>query len=128
MFCPHCGNQIDEKAVICVRCGVALKPVAQRSSSSFEDILMYVPLVAGIASIVLCWSGFIGLACAVVSIVMAIVCRNKEGGSVAKKYHFTAGIICSAVSLVLQVIIFVASILLAAFAEYFFYDAFTHML
>jgi TM2 domain-containing membrane protein YozV len=23
MFCPNCGNQIDEKAIICLKCGVA---------------------------------------------------------------------------------------------------------
>ncbi|GHT03809.1 hypothetical protein AGMMS49525_09470 [Bacteroidia bacterium] len=25
MFCPNCGNEVSENAVICVKCGVALK-------------------------------------------------------------------------------------------------------
>ncbi|MDR2125417.1 MAG: TM2 domain-containing protein [Prevotellaceae bacterium] len=25
MYCPNCGNEVSEKAVICVKCGVALK-------------------------------------------------------------------------------------------------------
>jgi TM2 domain-containing membrane protein YozV len=25
MYCPNCGNTVSEKAVICVKCGVALK-------------------------------------------------------------------------------------------------------
>ena len=24
-FCPNCGAQVDEKAVVCVKCGVALR-------------------------------------------------------------------------------------------------------
>ena len=24
-FCSNCGNQVDEKAVVCVKCGVSLK-------------------------------------------------------------------------------------------------------
>ena len=30
-FCSNCGNQIDEKAVICVKCGVAINNIAQTS-------------------------------------------------------------------------------------------------
>ncbi|MCL2682920.1 MAG: CD225/dispanin family protein [Bacteroidales bacterium] len=26
MFCPNCGSEVSEKAVVCVKCGVALKP------------------------------------------------------------------------------------------------------
>jgi TM2 domain-containing membrane protein YozV len=26
MFCSNCGNEVSEKAVVCVKCGVALKP------------------------------------------------------------------------------------------------------
>jgi hypothetical protein len=25
MYCPNCGNEVSEKAVVCVKCGVALK-------------------------------------------------------------------------------------------------------
>ena len=24
MFCPNCGNQVDDRAVVCVRCGCSL--------------------------------------------------------------------------------------------------------
>lgn len=23
MFCDHCGNQIEEKAIVCVKCGMS---------------------------------------------------------------------------------------------------------
>jgi len=26
MFCPNCGNEVSEKAVVCVKCGVGLRP------------------------------------------------------------------------------------------------------
>jgi hypothetical protein len=28
MFCPHCGNEVSEQAVVCVKCGAALDSVA----------------------------------------------------------------------------------------------------
>ncbi|MDR3367176.1 MAG: TM2 domain-containing protein [Prevotellaceae bacterium] len=29
MFCPNCGNEISEKAIICVKCGVGLKHMVE---------------------------------------------------------------------------------------------------
>ena len=26
MFCTNCGAEIDDKAVVCVKCGVAVRP------------------------------------------------------------------------------------------------------
>lgn len=31
MFCPNCGTEVSEKAVICVKCGVGLNNVMQRN-------------------------------------------------------------------------------------------------
>ncbi|HAQ56602.1 MAG TPA: hypothetical protein DCR44_04305 [Acholeplasmatales bacterium] len=28
MFCQNCGKEIDDKAVVCIHCGVAVKPAA----------------------------------------------------------------------------------------------------
>jgi len=33
MFCRNCGKQIDDKAVICVGCGVPVKPGASVTAS-----------------------------------------------------------------------------------------------
>jgi hypothetical protein len=33
MFCSNCGNQIDDKAVICVKCGVPTNNTNQTSST-----------------------------------------------------------------------------------------------
>lgn len=123
MFCPSCGNQVDEKAVICVKCGAKLEPLKSTKSSDSSDIFMYIPLVAGIASLVLCWTG-VGIPCALVSIIMAIVFRASDGKGVSKKYHFTAGIICSVISVVLQ-IVFLALGIAAMIMPIFFIDTFS---
>lgn len=34
MYCPNCGEQIDDKAVICPKCGV---PVKSNASSAADD-------------------------------------------------------------------------------------------
>lgn len=34
MFCRNCGKEIDDKAVFCVHCGVAVTPVAAPSAAS----------------------------------------------------------------------------------------------
>lgn len=36
MFCTNCGAEIDDKAVVCVKCGVAVKPVSEIASGSNE--------------------------------------------------------------------------------------------
>jgi len=34
MFCPKCGNQVDDKAVICVGCGQPLKAIMKTEKVS----------------------------------------------------------------------------------------------
>ncbi len=37
MFCANCGNQIDDKAVICVKCGVPTNNMNQASSTTSSE-------------------------------------------------------------------------------------------
>jgi peptidoglycan/LPS O-acetylase OafA/YrhL len=37
MYCPNCGKQIDDKAVICVHCGVATGKPAPAVTGSLVD-------------------------------------------------------------------------------------------
>lgn len=37
MFCSNCGAQIDDKAVICVKCGCAVSPVKRERNASSKD-------------------------------------------------------------------------------------------
>lgn len=34
MFCPHCGQEIDDKAVVCPKCGV---PIAPKKTTNPDD-------------------------------------------------------------------------------------------
>jgi len=60
MFCPNCGVEVSEKAIVCVKCGVALKPNAptlgqiQPKTWLVESILatIFCCLPFGIAGIV----------------------------------------------------------------------------
>ena len=33
-YCEHCGAEVDEQAVICVKCGFAIKPEANKNSNN----------------------------------------------------------------------------------------------
>ena len=37
MFCSNCGSQIDDKAVICVHCGVATNNLSQNSTDTTPE-------------------------------------------------------------------------------------------
>ena len=39
MFCTNCGNEINDKAVVCVKCGVAVTPMAASSDTNSNEWL-----------------------------------------------------------------------------------------
>ena len=49
MYCQNCGKEIDDKAVVCIHCGVAVKP----SAAAALDPNAKSKLVAGLLGIVL---------------------------------------------------------------------------
>ena len=44
-FCTNCGNQIDDKAVICVNCGCQVKNVSDSLNFGVALISFFIPLV-----------------------------------------------------------------------------------
>lgn len=97
MFCKNCGQEIDDKAVVCPHCGVAVSstgPAPVPAQPVYDDSN---PLA--VAGFVL--SFFIaiaGLICSIIGLTKA----NKEG----RKYKglAIAGIIISIASIVLSII------------------------
>lgn len=48
MYCPNCGEQIDDKAVICPKCGVPIKKqesANDASSTGFAVLGFFFPLI-----------------------------------------------------------------------------------
>ena len=50
-FCPHCGAQIDDDAVVCVKCGCSVSPshknpsVEDAPNMGFAVLGFFIPLV-----------------------------------------------------------------------------------
>ena len=92
MFCKNCGKEIDDKAAICVHCGVA---VEKKSENSETNVLAIVGFVL---------SFFIALAGLICSIIGYK--RAPEFGGKGKSLAL-AGIIISIISMALVVLIYI---------------------
>ena len=109
-FCTHCGNELNENAVICTKCGCAVeggmfsKTAAEPQRSSFSTI-----------SII----GFVlSFVCSIAGLICSVIAYNKaksESDESSKKFA-VAGIIISACALGLALIglIYVIGILFVA--------------
>ena len=95
MYCKNCGSQIDDKAVVCPHCGVAVRGGGQTESGN----------TLAIAGFVL--SFFIAIAGLICSIMGYRKCKNE--GAPYKGFAI-AGIIISAVSMISVVIVIIVSI------------------
>jgi predicted nucleic acid-binding Zn ribbon protein len=58
MYCYNCGAKIDEKAVICVKCGVPIVNMQNKAKARGTSIAGF---VLGILGIIYCVLSFIGL-------------------------------------------------------------------
>ena len=94
MFCKNCGKEIDDKAVICPNCGVAVEREAPAAPPKTNTL--------AIVGFVL--SFFVAIAGLVCSIIARKQCKERgEGGAGLA----LAGIIISIAEMVIAVIYFV---------------------
>ena len=92
MFCKYCGKEIDDRAVICPHCGVAVTNDALTPSSGKMNALAIVGFVL---------SFFVSIAGLICSIIGRKQCiKRGEGGSGLA----LAGIVISAVGMAIWVI------------------------
>ena len=103
MYCPKCGYQNDEGVKFCSKCGASLIEEIKKTEPKKKEGLGTASLVLGIISLVLSFSCiiflpiFIVIPLALIGLILGIVNKAKKG----KKF---AGIILSALALVISVI------------------------
>ena len=111
-YCSHCGAEVSDEAVICMKCGCAIKSApkpANQEASNLQDTksnsLMVAAIVLGIVGIVVSWVfALIGHIASIVAIVLGIVALKKIG----KPTGLILGIIgelCSIISSVIGVVL-----------------------
>ena len=82
MFCKNCGKEIDDKAVVCVHCGVATDLAATTAAAPVEDKKVNALGIAGFIvsffslglGIYFCIASIVGLVLSIVGMVHANKC------------------------------------------------------
>lgn len=59
-FCPNCGAQISDKAVVCVKCGVGVQPKNAQAISANEDAALRLLIPIGRSGWAIA-AGYLGL-------------------------------------------------------------------
>ncbi|MDE7084487.1 MAG: zinc ribbon domain-containing protein [Clostridia bacterium] len=105
MFCKNCGKQIDDKASICIYCGVATGineavKTEERKVNAFGIAGFVVSLVSLWLGMYFCIASIIGLALSIVGMVNAKKCKL-NGFAIA-------GLVLGIISLVIWAIVWIA--------------------
>ena len=96
MFCKNCGKEIDDGAVVCPNCGVAVSTVPTETQSAPVTQKNTIALVGFIFSFLI---GLVGLICSIVGLNRV---KNFTGpNDVTYKGLAIAGIVISAVNMFL---------------------------
>lgn len=96
MYCQNCGQQIDDKAIVCPHCGVATGKSVQSADSKTNA-------VAIVGFIFSFFISLIGLICSIVGYANA----PKHGGN--GRGLSVAGIVISTISIVIVIIAIIVS-------------------
>lgn len=78
MFCKNCGKEIDDKASVCIYCGVATEEkteTAVKRVNAFGIAGFVVSLVSLYLGIYFCIASVVGLVLSIVGMVQAKKCR-----------------------------------------------------
>ena len=104
MFCKNCGREIDDKAVVCPQCGVAVAPLNTAAPAETKET----NTLAIVGFILSFFIAIAGLICSIIGY------RNAPQFGGKGKGLALAGIIISVISMVVVLIYFI--ILIAAIA------------
>ena len=94
MYCKNCGSQIDDKAVVCVNCGVEVKKAQTETKTN---------TIAIVGFVLSFFIALAGLICSIIGLKKVDECNSGKGLAIA-------GIIISIVSMVIYIIYFIAII------------------
>lgn len=95
MFCKNCGNTVNDKAIVCLHCGVQLNELQKNNSKDNGNILAIVGFVLSF------FIAIAGLVCSLIGYNKAV----KEGTE--HKGLALAGIIISISSMALSLILYI---------------------
>ncbi len=103
-YCPNCGKEVNENAVICVNCGVSLNGKNNVVNGNKNNSLAVAGFVTSIVSLIINLWGIVGLLALILSVIGLVqISNNKEKG----KGLAIAGIIIGAFSIVYAAVIII---------------------
>ena len=102
MFCRNCGKEVNDNAVICPHCGIQLAQIKSEEKKQETNTMAIVGFIL---------SFFISIAGLICSIIGYKKCRDENLNG---KGFAIAGIIISAVSIVITVIYIIVAVALVA--------------
>ncbi len=76
-FCTHCGNEVNEHAAVCIKCGCAIAPSARTNSITTSqtntDSKTYMSVILGIIGIIFAWLfALVGHITSIIGIILGI--------------------------------------------------------
>ncbi len=77
-FCPNCGKEVNENAVICVNCGVALNNQNIVDETNKTNSLAVAGFVTSIVSLIINLWGLVGLISLILSVIGLVQISNKQ--------------------------------------------------
>ena len=96
-YCSNCGNEVDDDAVVCIKCGCAIKQEEERSACAGSAL--------GILGIVFAWLfAIVGHILSIIGIVVGIN-EYKKTGKVVGLILSIIGEICAIISSVMGMLI-----------------------
>lgn len=107
MFCKNCGKEIDDKAELCVYCGVPTKYVVRENEKTNGCA------IAGlIISILSIWFGALFCISSVLGIILSVVGMKKS--KVCTKYNglAVAGLVIGIISLVIWGLVYIVGVMI----------------
>lgn len=101
-FCSHCGNEVHESAVVCIRCGCA---IPQSSNINSANTSSYTSLICGIIGIIMAWFfALIGHILSIVGICLGVK-EYKATGKLSGLVTSIIGEVCAIISSVIGVML-----------------------